>query len=250
MGLKNMLAYPQDTILGFWFYSIYIFIYILLIIAVFNVAGIDQLAGWNLWQIMLVMTMAEVVWAFMFTFIWDNVRMTTREFHTGRLDFDLTKPINIKFVMSCRRISPLNLIHLLFYVFLGNYFISRAGLEFNSTDWIMFGLIIFFSLIIIFLIAWNINLITFISERTNAIWEFFLNVTHINNYPKKIYPGAMRSFFVFILPIFLVANPLYDLMAGEMSWSDLDFIVLMMILMLMIYFNMWLIGLRKYTSAN
>lgn len=246
----NMLAYKQDTIVAFLLYSYFLVIHLVLVEVIFSVADINLLLGWNKWEIMLVMVLAEIVWALMFTFIWSNVTRVTKEFHTGWLDFDLTKPINPVFIMSCRRIHAIDLAHCILYLFLAVFFYHKAQLNFSWDQWLIFGFIMLMSLVLMYSISWNLALITFFSERATALWEFFLNITEINNYPKGIYPAGLRSILLYIFPVFLVVNPVYELMAGTFSVSDFWRIILVAVLFLMINVNMWRAGLERYNSAN
>lgn len=250
MGWMNILAYKQNALVGFVIYSHFLLIHLLLVEVVFNVSGINEILGFDKYQIMLVMVLAEAIWALMFVFIWGNVTRVTWDYHSGYLDYDLTKPVNHIFTMSLWRIHGIDLIHFVLYMLLAVYFYARSGMSFGWEKWLTFGFIMLASLVVMYLMSWSIALITFFSERFTVLWEMFLNITEINNFPRQVYPRAMQSILIYLFPVFLIINPVYDLMAGEFGWSEVGRMVLMIGLLVTIYINMWKFGLRKYNSAN
>jgi len=242
--------YKLDWVLGVITTFVYTLMQLVYIAMIFQAGQVATIGGFNVWQVALVFIFGQVVWMFAFIFIFDNVGMFRWKVMQGELDHYLLKPISSEFLLSVQKIGLVEASAMIVYALVGLVFFGLSGKVVLSTEqWYWVGVIGGLSIVLNFCIYWLAGLVFFYWPNFLVGHWFLSNTSDVGRYPRKVYPGIMQWILTYIIPLFCVINPVYDVLDGSGSfWRGLD-IVLMTILFVLIYVFMWKDGLKRYVSA-
>lgn len=77
-----------------------------------------------------------------------------------------------------------------------------------------------------------------------------MGIDQFSRYPKSVYPHALQFFLSFIIPIFVVINPIYNVIDGSFDkWKLLEITSVTAVFTILAW-TVWLKGLKRYASAN
>ena len=109
--------------------------------------------------------------------------------------------------------------------------------------------ILVISLVIYTILYWLAALANFYWPNFQGLLLFINNIAEVNRYPKTVYPYLMQFLLTFVFPIFLVENPIYNVLENSFSWEMGVQMGLMTLILGMIFLILWEDGLRRYSSA-
>lgn len=218
---------------------------------VFYLADIKTIAGVDYIVFFFVYGLFELIRSVMRAGVMDNSYFVQEGVHSGELDEFLIKPVNFKFITSVRFFWPEQI--MMGLVVLGFLVVLSAINGFFGWGWIELGQVIFIvisSLIIYFLFIWIVSLMAFYWDRFNQIKSIFWISGQASNYPRKIFPRLLQWAGMFVVPVFLVINPVFDVFTGSYGWENIINTGLYLVALFIAYQLVWKVGLRKYNSAN
>ena len=247
----STMAYKWNYLVGFGLNVIGSAADLLYIWYVFYVAGIELIAGIDYIKFFFVFGLFEFSRSIMRAMVMDNSYSVQEGIHSGELDEFIIKPVNFKFITSVRFFWPeqmlMGLAALVFLLVLGgmNGFFAWGILDFV---WLFF--IVASSVTVSFLFIWIVTLMAFYWDRFNQIKSIFWIMSGASYYPRKIYPGWMQWVGIYLVPIFVIINPMYDLFEGNYDWVNVLNATLYILVLWIVYQLLWRAGLRRYNSAN
>jgi len=250
MSVARMFMYKENTWVGMVTSMVYFIIQILFIYFLFAAGNIDYLAGFDRHEIYLVFAFSQLVVIFIFWFVSDNVRDMIKGIYQGRLDFFLLKPVDPRFLIMYQRFSGSFTISIVLYLlFLFPYLFYVHDFQLGIIAWMQIIYILLVSLVIYTILFWLAGLANFYWPNFQGMLLFINNIGEVNRYPKSIYPYVMQFLLTFIYPIFLVENPIYNVLDDSFSWELGVQMGLMTVILVMIFLILWKDGLRRYGSA-
>lgn len=211
-----------------------------------------NIAGWSYDQAMIVVASFLLVEGLMWTTtaylsgIRNNVRM-------GTMDYQLTKPVHIQFLISTWRIDVEDALRLVVAGYL--FLVSLDRLNFSLLDnfWslIFYALFILIAYLIIYSIALMINSISFWTIEGGSLQMIFENLVRTSQYPTDIFTNKIvKILFFSLMPLaFLATVPAKILLFGP----RLDFLLIGLALsgsLLYLSSRFFIFGLKKYSSAS
>ncbi|WP_028595938.1 ABC transporter permease [Paenibacillus assamensis] len=169
----------------------------------------------------------------------------------GTLDFLITKPISLQFMISFRSFQlgatiPNFVIGIAMLV-IG---IREMGVEISFWNFIMYLLLMISSIILTYSIFLIMQLPTFWIVKTDALTNIMESIWDYNNMPMNIYGKRIIIGGIFFIPLFVISNfPLLAL-TGQleshlMIWGigvSVPFLILSRIL--------WKTAIKRYSSAS
>jgi ABC-2 type transport system permease protein len=242
LHIKTAMEYKLNFIIQVIFMIINDFAFALFWIILFS--KITEINGWIVNDFLALFALGAVCFGIPGFFLgnWRDLNDIIAE---GKLDFYLTLPKN-------------ELIHTL---------ISKS--TFNAFGDIVFGVILFFLVVpitlvnILLFILFSItgaimftSLMVIISTfsfwfgRNSGTHEAFFNLAlSMNSYPSILYGSTIKTIFFFIIPIFFINNAsIFVIKEFSLFWITGIFV--MTILLPVIAFLFFKIGLKKYESGN
>lgn len=224
---------------------------ILLVWFLFHAGQVDTIAGFTVYQFYFVMALGQIVQMIGWMLAGKSTWRLRQAIHFGELDFILTKPGNIIFLVSFSQywIAQIGA------TFISSFFLLWIASPHLMIDWsveriFQLAFILGVSVVVFWVIFWCATLVWFFWPRFDGLRSFMDITSDAIFYPQRIYPSYMRWFLVYIFPIFLVANPIFHWLNGVYDYRMMLHDGGVTIIFLLIFLIMWRGGLKRYNSAN
>lgn len=247
--LMAQMEFRFSFFISFFIETAFLFVKLLYILIVFGV-GVN-INGMSPYEITLCIGVYTLMTAIMDAVFYSNVSKLPELIRTGDLDFYLTKPVSLQFMVSFRYLDFGSAVP---NIIGGLAMIIVAWRNLNiSADPSMLCGFIFFSLVglvITYPILMIPALLSFWIVKTDQLMGVIWSMWDFNNMPMGIYNSVIRGIGTFIIPIFVITNfaPLFvmhKLSVFYMIWSVIAAILMMVLLQLFFRF-----AVRHYSSAS
>jgi len=251
MSTRRSFEYKWDYLAGIVTSLVYNLTRLAFVWLLFEAGGVSEILGFNVYQFYLVLGVTQFVVSVSFLVCGPSSGTFRRDVHSGQLDAMLVKPVNVIFYQSWRVISVFNAIGAMAYsvgLFIWAYY--KLGLTWDV--WLVgkFILILMVSVILSSIFHWISALLWIYWPKFDILRRLLNNTTDFSRYPMQAYPRTLNWILIFILPVMLMGNQVYDLMQGryglELIGRDLGVVAVFGF----IWFYMWKDGMKRYNSAN
>jgi len=251
MSVMQAMMYKQDFILASVTSLVYFLTQLFLILMFFEAGNIDKVAGYSMYDIYFIFVLVQFVIGFVFVFVHTSARYTIDQIHNGGLDVFLMKPADSRFLISLQSFRASHAYMIFMFVFIAlPLVLMKVDYGFVFWDFVIIGYLLLISFVVYAVMYWMAALIHLIVPRLWGPWMFLGNIGDIIKYPKGVYPGLMGRLLTYVVPVFLVVNPIYKVIDGSFAFIDFVEISLLAVVFVLLYLLMWEIGLRRYNSAN
>lgn len=256
IGFKNSLEYRIDFILGLVSSFFPIVIQFYLWTAIFTNSGKDTVFGYTYYQILIYAVLAALITKIFSTGFEGEINNDIRN---GGLSKYVIQPISYFFYRIYRFIGE-KLVHLiivfsLIMVFLV-YFQLNAGLAIDFRKIPIFILVILLALILKFLITYAISVIAFWMEECCGIFMAFSVISTVISggiFPIDIFGDTVVGISK-ILPFYYLTYFPVNILSGKIDFGTIYsgmIIQLIWIISLLILIKwLWRIGMKKYIAAG
>lgn len=211
----------------------------------------QNIVGYSVWEMCLVIGMANAVFSLVGVLCWWGMDLLAEQIYYGRLDYLLIKPVNSVFYVIFQRINFRDIWGQLFpnCILVGwSFWQLRQEINIGLVGGILF--IIIFSLLLIFEIFFISSVAVFYLKKKDGLWPLINYTQDFISYPRKIYPKEMQMVLIYVWPLLLMVNPVYDLLKGDFNLFYIFRILLVLFVFALIGRWMWLDGLRRYESTG
>ncbi len=213
-------------------------------------ANTRSLAGWDAWQVIVLLGVYRIMIGIIGTAIAPNMRATMEDVRSGALDFVLLRPVNSQFYASFRQIVVWRTIDVL--LGLGLAVVGCAGLRGGLGPLRLAGFLVTLAAgsVITYSVWLALATTTFWFTRLANVEMVFWNVFEAGRYPVDVYPPWMRWLLTFILPLaFLTTVPAATL-TGRSAGTAMLAALLVAPAALGGATAFWRFGLRRYRGAS
>lgn len=211
----------------------------------------NRIATWSQWEVVMLMGASQFIQQLFGAFFLSNCTQISELIRTGRLDFMLLLPVNIRFLVSLRQVD------------LGGFFNAATGLavmayagyklQLSPTPAQFLGFILLCgsAVLIHYSLLFMLASISFWTVRAQGIVWGYYSLFNIARLPDAAFHGLFKTFFTLVVPMLLVANvPVKVLLQKLDSPWELALLVLMSALCLALSELVWRTALRRYASAS
>jgi ABC-2 type transport system permease protein len=211
----------------------------------------QSIAGWNKYQMILLVGTSMLVQRFLMGFFWSSIFEMGRNVRTGNFDFFLAQPGNVMFMATTRKLDPDGLVNSVVAGAVVLYAAHKLGLHPHFGDVALYvamlvcGLVIHYSILVL-----SISLVFWLTSAQGIEGTYFV-MTEFSRLPKAAFTGVFtRVLFVWALPVVVVSNaPADTILHGfNLGWVAWLFVVAL------VWFGLAVLvfhrGLRRYTSAS
>jgi len=208
------------------------------------------IAGWNEYQMILLVGTSLLVQRLLMGFFWTNLFEMARNIRTGAFDFFLAQPGHPLFMASTRKLDPDGLLNSFVAVGVIIYAARKLGLHPSGWDLVLYAGMILAGLVIHYSILVLTMSLTFWLKSAQGIEGSYFTLAEFGRLPREAFHGIGRLLFVWLLPVVVVSNgPARTLLHGfQPRWT----------LWLLAFAAIWLAlavtvfnrGLRRYASAS
>jgi len=211
---------------------------------------VRELAGWNKYEMILLIGTSHVAQQlFQFVFMVNCIDLP-ENVRTGKLDFFLLQPANTQFLASIRKFDVGALVNGSIGLAFAVYAIWKLDIHPSALQIILYAALVANGALIHYALMLAIVTLSFWIVRAQGLVYGYYNLFQITRIPRDAFKGAVKLFFMFGLPMLVVANyPAEVLAKGLWGWSILGVFVLTFIFVALA--SAWFrFGLRFYTSAS
>lgn len=214
-------------------------------------AHTQALAGWNKYEMILLVGTSMLVQRFLMGFFWSSVFEMGRNVRTGNFDFFLAQPGNIMFMATTRKLDPDGLINSVVAAGIVLYAARKLGLHPGFSDISLYvvmigaGLVIHYSMLVM-----SISMVFWLTSA-QGVENVYFPLTEFSRLPKAAFTGFIsRVVFVWILPVVVVSNAPASTILHGFTWTWVGWLcgaaAVWFALAVLVFHR----GLRRYTSAS
>jgi ABC-2 type transport system permease protein len=251
MNMMKTMAYRADALVRvftslFWYASQLGLIYF-----IYRVSGVQTIAGFRQTDMYLVFAFLQLTLAVVYTVIPGGaVYNISHKIYEGMLDIDLLLPFSTYWVMMLDTLNfRAGATSLTFAAVALPYFYHLGGFSFSVLDWLATVFIYVYAVVAVYLMYAIAISLNFYIEHFQLAYEFIDNMLVMSRFPRAVMPRAVQSFFVYLLPFFLVINPLYQVIAGTFGWATVELMLGILVVEVLVFSVLWRGGMQRYSSA-
>ncbi|MFN7161237.1 MAG: ABC-2 family transporter protein [Candidatus Gracilibacteria bacterium] len=242
-------AYRMDFIWFVIMMPVFLASELLGIYFLFAAGNLERIAGFTFVEFVFVSSLAALTW--MFTSLSAiGAGLIVRQINSGHIDMFLLKPlpfsiavIGQKFYIKRFLQIFVRIIILICVLYFGKLTLSILQV-FQILYVLATSLILYYAL---FIAAESLSFRFANLDMGNVLYDTIDQTTY---YPAAVYPAMMRFIFTYILPIFLLVNPVYLILKNEYSFTHVITAFVITFLWILIAWYFWTEGKNAYESAN
>ena len=246
---KIKLIYKTDFILGLMNQFLSLATSLAFIGLLFT--QIESLNGWSFYQMVFLYAYFRLVFEVHTFFFFGVVFLDEEYILSGRLDRFKVRPLNVLYQVYASKLNMHNLGDAV--AALAILFIAARELPVNllSLQNLLYGFTsIFSSVIAIMAIFLVVSSMAFWTGRSRSIFDVVWRIRDFARYPINIYPGAMKTFLMTLMPVaFASFYPTTFLLGMDCLRFQLLSLIAGPFFFLMAY-QFWRVGLSRYSSTG
>ncbi|MBI5380365.1 MAG: ABC-2 family transporter protein [Opitutae bacterium] len=210
----------------------------------------DSIAGWNKYQMLLLVGTAMILQRLMMGFFWSNLFELGRNIRSGQFDFFLAQPGHPLFMISTRKIDPDSLINSIVAIAVVVYAVRQLGLHPGAVDIALYVALLACAIVVHYATVLLVVSATFWLIGSQGIEGTYFTIFEFSRLPREAFRGVTSVLFVYALPAVVVSNvPAQTLIHGFQPLHALWLLGLAVawLTVAIFVFNR---GLRRYSSAS
>lgn len=215
LSLMKLMEYRTD----FFFWS-----FISLLWTLFNllfytlIVSVNQnIAGWTLHEMYLLVGVFTIFDAFNWSFLYRNMAMYTDDVYSGELNLVLTKPIDPQFFLMTRYNNFSNFSRVFLGVALIVWSLSQVG-QVTLLGIIGFIIAATAGLLFFYFLWFIVSTSSFWVEKIDNINDAFTGIRSVFQVPHQIYTGLVSTFLTVLFPLGLIISVPSELLLGRGSF--------------------------------
>jgi len=208
------------------------------------------LAGWTMEEMSIFIAGYIFIDALHMTVFSTNCWWFPIYINRGDLDYYLTKPVSSLFFLSLKDFAANSFVNLLIASGLLTYMLYSYPHDLSAIKVFVFILLLINGTFLYFLTHLLFLLSVFWTGSPRGFGDVFFAATHVMERPDKIFKGATRFLFTFILPFALMASYPARFLLEQDSLSLIPTILIITSLMFFLVQFIWKKGLKNYSSAS
>jgi ABC-2 type transport system permease protein len=210
----------------------------------------DSIAGWNKYQMILLVGTSMLIQRFLMGFFWSSIFELGRNVRTGNFDFFLAQPGNIMFMATTRKLDPDGLVNSVVAAGVVAYAAYQLQLEPGVLDLLLYAVFVLCGLVIHYsILVLSISAVFWLTSAHGVEGGYF-TLTEFSRLPREAFKGVTSVLFVWLLPVVVVSNaPAKVLLEGfDLRWGA--WLVALAAGWFALAVFVFHRGLRRYASAS
>lgn len=242
------ISYRVDFMLGFFGTALWNLGALLFL--KFTLGNIDEIAGWDFYDLVLLHATGQL-WAYLyFTFSYPSLSHFGDYINTGRLDYLLTKPLNSLVTSTLQNFDYTAVFAMLQPLAMIFYSFSNKSYSVSFLSILLYIFTIIISTIITHLLETSLSSASFWFTKTE-IGRFYYGTADVSSYPYEIFSSKiLRLLFFTIVPYALIVNVPFRVLINKLDYRFLILQFFVLIFFVIISKLIWKAGLKKYQGAS
>ncbi len=211
---------------------------------------VQTIAGWDKWQMILLVTTNMLVQQIFQMLLMTNLTKLPELIRTGKLDFFLAQPASAQFLISTRLFELGSVVNVLVTLIVCLIALAKLYWNFSVAGLVIFSLLVAFGVLIHYAVLLMLMSLAFWMTRAQGFINAYYSVFQIARLPREAFRGVTRLAFTWGLPLLLIANvPARTLLYG---WNGLDLLGMAAATGVLVALSTTIFqaGLRRYGSAS
>lgn len=244
-SIKEMLEYKTTSILSVVFGMIFFLIEILSGLIYFKYT--NNLLGYTKYDYFYLINASYLIQnTYNFCFVKSHEELSDLIIY-GELDYIFVRPLNSYWYFSFKSFDIPSLINIFGSIIFQIYLFSFYSISIKKI--IYYILLILLGVLFLFCINRLFVCIFFWKEKATFLLGISEYLMDFSSRPRKIYPNYISFILVYIMPLILVINLPLDIQKNVNYIHLLYYNIYIIILFLMTYI-VWFLGIKKYQSSN
>lgn len=246
LALQYRIDFVLDLVIGsFWTVSA-----VLPLFVVYGGATAAGVPGWAFGETLLVVACFITLQAIIDGAIAPSLTSVLDHVRKGTLDFVLMKPHDAQLLVSTAKFQPwrvAGLVHAGIVFALAFREIGRAP----SPEGVLQALLCLGVGVLLLYSSWLlIACVSFTAVKVDNLSSLFTSIFDAARWPGSVFRGAFRVVFTFVIPLVVMTTFPAEALLGRLSWVTVLEAMLGALAFSAFARAMWLLSLRKYTSAG
>lgn len=211
---------------------------------------VDLIAGWDKWEMVLLVGTNHLVQQIFQMFLMINCTKLPELIRTGRLDFFLAQPAPAQFLLSTRYFEPGSVVNSLLALVVCGVAAAHLPMRLSLLGLLVYPLLVSCGVLIHYALFLMLVSMAFWMTRAQGFINTYYQVFQISRLPREAFSGFARIAFTWAVPLLLVANvPARTLMHG-LNFADIAGLGAATLGLLLLSSFVFQTGLRRYGSAS
>ncbi len=210
----------------------------------------ERLGTWKLWEATVVLGIFIFFDGFIEMFFRPNMEEIIEHIRQGTLDFILMKPVNSQFLATTRLIRFRYLGTLVTGLALVIYSLVRIHTEPHLLVILFFLLLLASGAVILYSTLLVLVTLSFWFVNVTNILELIWSVYEAGRVPVDVFPGIVRAFLTFVIPIAFITTVPAEALLGRVNPTFASLSLLMALAALGVSSAFWHYAIRHYSSAS
>jgi ABC-2 type transport system permease protein len=209
-----------------------------------------RLGGWDYWEVVVLLGVFNALNGVVEMVLRSGIGRLAEDVRSGALDLVLTRPVDAQLYVSFRRLDVWRFADVVFGLGLVVYALARLGRAPSAGEVVAFLVTMAAAVAVVYAIWVALMSLAFWFVAVENLSVLFDAVFEAARYPVTAYPGAMRFFFLYLVPIAWTTTVPASALTGRLSPETAAVAAVIGALALVLTRRLWLAALRRYTSAG
>ena len=211
----------------------------------------DHIASWTKWEVVMLVGASHFIQEIFQALFLSNCIQLSELIRTGRLDFMLLLPVNVRFLVSLRVVDLGGFVNAASGLGVMLYAARQLHLVPAPAQVIAFLLLCAVGILIHYSLVFLLASVAFWTVRAQGIVWGYYSLFNLARMPDEAFQGFFRAFFTFAIPILLVVNVPVRVLLNRLTSPAQMFLLLgaggVCFLLSELF---WRFSIRHYTSAS
>jgi ABC-2 type transport system permease protein len=211
---------------------------------------VNTIAGWDKWQMILLVATNNLVQQIFQTFLMINCTNLPELVRSGKLDFFLAQPASPQFLVSTRKFEPGSVVSCAFAIIVCIVAIAHLSTPLSWLGLALYPALVMLGVLIHYALMLMLMSLSFWMTRASGFINAYYSVFQVARLPREAFFGWTRIIFTWTVPLLLIANVPARTLFDGVHWSDLAGLVAMTTILCVLSRLVFQAGLRRYGSAS
>lgn len=209
-----------------------------------------MLGGWRMEELLVLVGLYFMVGGLINTVIRPSMRLLMEQVWDGALDFTLTKPENLQFLISVRQVSIWQSIDFFMGLCLLVYSLVQLSVTVGWTHALAFAVTLFSGMVILYSFWLILSTCAFWTVRLENIILIFQSMYDAGRWPVGLYPQWLRLGLTFMVPVAFATTFPAEALVGRLGLATVVGAVVLAVVQVLFASWFWRFGVRHYTGAS
>jgi ABC-2 type transport system permease protein len=210
----------------------------------------EQLGGWHADELLVLIGLYFLVGGLINSVVRPSMKLLMEQIWDGELDFTLTKPENLQFLISTRQVAIWQIVDTFVGVVVMAVGLIRLSARVELWQALGFVFVLISGVVILYNFWLILSTLAFWTVRLENIILIFQSMYDAGRWPVGLYPQWLRFGMTFIVPVAFAVTFPAEVLIGRLS----PLVVLGTVVLAVVHFFIaswfWSYGVKHYTGAS